>query len=342
MNSSPHIRFIFHIGAGKTGTSSIQATLKKSIHELSKNGIWYLGLMFEHAPVKLFDWQVFGGQDEFLALPSPQAEREFRRLLRVTLRRAQAAGVHTLIWSSESFFDRYETVLKPLGEIVGEVDLSILCYVRRHDRWARSAYIQWGIKHKTYPGPLKTFRDWIALRKPLFAPTLQRYAAAFPGRINVRNYDAVNDVVADFLSFCSLEKLRIEPVNENISPDDTELLLRALFNNMQKHEALPMLFNEKLGQVAKLQDTTLGYLEGLYPTIDDMKQLSIDTMKDQGDINAMLVQQGQAPLPSCGDYTVKAPQVDDGVLLMGLTRLAMAQAKRLEQLDTRVKNFPAS
>lgn len=37
------IKFIFHIGRGKTGTTSIQKTLREYSDELAKQGFWYLG-----------------------------------------------------------------------------------------------------------------------------------------------------------------------------------------------------------------------------------------------------------------------------------------------------------
>ncbi len=47
-------RLVFHIGAGKTGTTSIQRALRTHMLFLRKQGTWYLGYMLEHAPVQRF------------------------------------------------------------------------------------------------------------------------------------------------------------------------------------------------------------------------------------------------------------------------------------------------
>ena len=70
------MRWIFHIGAGKTGTSSLQFTLRDSRPALAAAGVWYLGLMLEHAPVRHFEWQVFGGTELFHRLPQAEGREE--------------------------------------------------------------------------------------------------------------------------------------------------------------------------------------------------------------------------------------------------------------------------
>lgn len=330
-------RLIFHIGAGKTGTSSIQSTLKKYTKELNASGVWYLGLMFEHSPAKLFDWQRFGGHDEFLSLPLAQAEREFRRVLQVTIRRAAAAKIKTLIWSSESFFDRFDSVLKPLSEMGGNgVDLEVLAYVRRHDLWARSAYIQWGLKHKTYPGKIRTFSEWAANRAIAFGPTLRRYGEALPGRLRVRNYDTVPNVVDDFLEFSDLAHLGLREVRDNSSPSDTEILFRTIYNDTLPREAFPMQFSEKFGPYLESRETPNSFLDRLLPTADDLSSLIRNTSDDRSFLNALLVSQQQAPLeegiPQARPAAVKADN-----LLFGLTQLALSQAKRIDALEHRMR-----
>jgi len=327
------MKLIFHIGAGKTGTSSIQATLKANAPVLQARGVLYLGLMFEHSPARLFEWQRFGGQDEFLALPQAEAEAQFNRVLQATLRRGREAGVHSMIWSSESFFDRFDAVLGPLQRACEQgLDLAVLAYVRAHETWARSAYIQWGLKHKTYPGRLRSFGEWVAHRKPLFAPTLARYDDAFPGRLTVRNFDAAGDVVDDFCEFAGLADLPLERVHENHTPDDTELFLRALFNDRQDSDALPMVFDKAVGRLLPQAASPTAFLQGLYPHAADIEQVARHAHADRQAIDALLVQQGQPPLQT-GAITPKQPRIDDGRLLGALARLCIANARRLDALE---------
>lgn len=41
------MKIVFHIGMGKTGTSSIQAALSQNAGELRKQGALYLGMWFD-------------------------------------------------------------------------------------------------------------------------------------------------------------------------------------------------------------------------------------------------------------------------------------------------------
>lgn len=334
MNAPASIKFIFHIGAGKTGTSSIQATLNQNRDRLLAQGIVYLGLMFEHAPRKLYPWQVFGGHDEFLALPRAVAEAQFRDVLYATIDAARSDHRSQLIWSSESFFDRFDSVLPALADINDRgVDVQILAYVRNHVSWAKSAYLQWGIKHKTIPGQIRPFGEWIKHRRPFFAPTLQSYSAALPGRVNVRNFDSLTDVVDDFSKFCNLPASTLDArPTDNQTPGSVEILLRALFNDRIKGNAFPVLFERQIGNHIPMDRTPDEFLSQLLPTIDDMKHVVTETRADREALNALLAAQGQDPL-DVSKLNVRAPQVDAQVLLMALARLVTNQARRIDSLD---------
>lgn len=334
-------RFIFHIGAGKTGTSSVQSTLKQAVEPLRRQGVWYLGLMFEHSPVEMFSWQRFGGQDEFLSLPAPQQVRELRRVLLSTVRRAIAAKAHTLIWSSESFFDRHNAVFEPLREAIElGVKLQVLCYVRSHEAWVKSAYVQWGLKHKTYPGPIRPFGTWVKGRQPLFAPTLQRFERELPGTLAVRNYDTVGDVVADFLAVCGLDGLGLAPVRDNASPDNAELLLRALYNGGLREDALPMRFDRAVADRLLPQASASDYLASLYPTEADLEAV-LDTVEpDREQVNTLLAASDTPPLVR-GTPRPRSPAVDDAELLFALAQVVAGQARRLEALEATVRRLQA-
>lgn len=331
------VRLLFHIGAGKTGTSSIQATLKANREALEAAGYLYLGLMWEHAPTRLHPWQVFGGHDAFLALPRDVAEPQFRQLLRATVDDARSKGIHTLIWSSESFFDRYDSVLAPLAEIrAANVDVEVLAYVRNHGSWARSAYVQWGIKHKTMAGPILPFREWVARRLPAFAPTLQRYAQALPGALRLRNFDAAQDVVDDFQKVVGFPpELLAQRVNDNATPGNVDLLMRALFNGAIRAPVFPMLYDRQVGQYLSADRSADQFLGRLFPTAQDIVDVVLQTADDRAAISALLTAQGQPPLQAPVDPP-KEPQVDEQALLLALAGLVISQARRLDVIETRL------
>jgi hypothetical protein len=331
------LRFIFHIGAGKTGTSSIQFTLREGIETLRANGVWYLGLMLEHAPVKHFPWQIFGGTDSFHSLDDAEGTRQLQIVLDDIVTRARAAKVHTLIWSSESFFDRNRKAIGPLKSLIGSgVDVQFLAYVRRHDTWVRSAYAQWGIKHKTNKGPIMPFSEWVKRRPPLFAPTLLALEADFPGRIQVRNLDAVGDAVQDCLAVCGLAPLGLKPITENVTPGDTELLMRALFNDTIEEKALPMLFERVLGKHTRFDTNPLEYLNHFMPTEADLAEVRSSCSEDRMILNKMLASSGQKPIDE-SPRPPKTVQISESTLLLALAKLSVLQMRRLERLESRLK-----
>lgn len=336
------MRWIFHIGAGKTGTSSIQFTLRDGRPQLEPAGVWYLGLMLEHAPVKHFEWQVFGGTDLFHRLPRDEGERQLRVVMQDTVQRARAAGIHTLIWSSESFFDRYDKALGPLQALVDQgVDVQIVAYVRRHDAWARSAYVQWAIKHKTIPGPVLPFAEWVKRRRPFFAPTLRDYGAALPGRVHLRNLDQAGDAVGDFLAWCGLAELGLAHVRDNVTPDNAEVLMRAVFNNAIREPALPMLFNRVVGRHTHFDQTPEAFLAALLPTESDLDGVRRDCEDDRDALNRLLAAGDQAPL-AADALGLKPARVDSDRLLMALVHLSLFQMRRLESLERRLAELQAA
>src|SRR5690606_15692465 len=102
-----NMRIIFHIGMGKTGTSSIQRSLRKADDRLIKVGVKYLGLMLEHSPIKLYGWQNGAATAKFSTLDPIEAGKQVEEILTKTARHFEQAGVHTLIWSNEWFFGRH-------------------------------------------------------------------------------------------------------------------------------------------------------------------------------------------------------------------------------------------
>src|SRR6266545_260795 len=144
-------QLIVHIGNGKTGTSSIQETLRLSQDKLRQRGIVYLGLNLEHVPDKKYEWQRASGSEKFHALDAEVATAQLFEILHSAVNFVKSLGISRAIWSNEWLFARGKAAVPALSALAADgVEVKILAYVRRHDAWARSSYIQWGLKHKTY------------------------------------------------------------------------------------------------------------------------------------------------------------------------------------------------
>jgi hypothetical protein len=341
-SASKPVRFIFHIGAGKTGTSSIQQTLRENEEELRRQGVLYLGLMLEHAPHKIHPWQKASASEVFHALTPQEMDQQFMAVIRPTLAYARRHGIHTLIWSNESFFERTRKIRKALKrfEALG-VELDIVAYVRRHDAWIRSAYVQWGIKHKTYAGRIKPFREWVEGRPPKFAAQLLDVEQAFPGRLMVRNLDAVKDAVADFLQCCRIDGASVVQSRVNETPAAEELLLRALYNDRHQGKVLPDKFNHAFSRGLRFDVPPGEYLAALLPSDADIDAVRDSAAEDIAALNALLASQGQEPVAMSRDGARRS-EVRESVLLKALCQIVVEQSLRIEKLEKALEPKPES
>lgn len=336
MSSKP-LRLVFHIGAGKTGTSSIQHTLRRGLEALKAQGIWYLGLMLEHAPEHRHSWQIASGSEDFHTTEPALASQQLAEILRATVQAARAAGAHTLIWSNESFFDRNDKARPVLQALIAEgVDVQFVAYVRRHDAWVRSAYVQWAIKHKTNIGPVMRFQDWIKRRPARFAPALQSLLAEFPGRLQLRNLDSVKDAVADFLQLMAIDSSQIETVRDNVTPTNVEILLRALFNTRVKEKILPMRFDRLVARNADFNQSAGDYLRTMMPSDQDLREVRELCAADRAALDKLLQSCAQDTIAT-DELSGKRVDVDDGKLLFALAQLVMHQTQRIERLEATLK-----
>lgn len=296
------VKLIVHIGHGKTGSSSIQQSLLAARSQLVAQNVKYLGLMLEHAhSAQNFAWQVMSGSDRFFDnTPPDTANAQLTALLDSELQQLAAQKVETAIWSNEWILTRSRSVLPALQELQrrGHV-IELQCYVRRHDKWAQSAYAQWGLKHKTYQGHIRDFASWLPVfgdRDFRFAPSLSIWEAAFGTDLRVFNFDTAGDVVQHFMSINGLKD--VPSIHENISPDATITAAQAVFNGRSKAPVLPMAF-DRIQILAEKSDEnrgTLPPLDRLAPSVEALAALVRDRAEDISRLNTLLLRSGEPPL----------------------------------------------
>lgn len=330
-------RLVLHIGAGKTGTTAIQKALHADAQALEGRRVVYLGLMFERARQRLFQWQQPAAIAAFHALPELEAAREFGALLRECLRASDLDA--TLVLSNESFFGQNAAVIRALAPFVeGGLDLTVIAYVRRHDQWAKSAFIQWGIRHKTYVGPQKSFGEWDNPERNAFYPKLQTWLDAFGERVLVRNYDAVEDVVSDFYAVVGLGA-RKSPERTYQAPQASELVLRALFNQLIPGQSSPERFEELFGSTDAMAMAPLGeWLGGLLPSEEELGRVIEATTADRGQVNAVLLGQGQPPL-STTTRPQRPVEIDPEAMLVMMLQALVRQSGELHRLQARLERL---
>jgi len=279
-------KLIVHIGHGKTGSSSIQETLLAGRNTLVEQGIAYLGLMLEHgASTYQHEWQKRSGSDIFFASTHDPiaANSEIFGALSEALSELERNGIAKAIWSNEWLAPRSHMVLPALLKIAESGhEVEIQCYIRRHDKWAISAYSQWGLKHKSYDGRVREFEEWMQVfggRAIRFADDIKPWHDAFSDNLKVFNFDAIGDVVRHFMDHNEIKNL--QPINENVSPSAVEIAAQAVFNSKHLLSTHPNEYDKVVNLIRRDAGTEqpLATIDKLFPSPDSLKAL-IDERKD--------------------------------------------------------------
>ena len=327
-----------HIGNGKTGSTSIQYTLEDAHEALRSQGVFYLGRMLEFGQSDVAkDWQTPAGADLLLhQTPDERVTQDVLEVLRAELAELKDQGIDTAVWSNEALFARNAGIIPALKALQADgVKVSILVYVRRHDRWARSAYAQWGIRHKSYQGPIKRFSEWIAERPAKFAPNLHAWNNAFGSALCVKNFDTVADVARDVLDHVGVSDLDTQRVYETPSPE--ELVVHAAYNDRSSGAVLPDEYHQFRKSVGQIRPSSKDAkrLQNLFPSQDELLQLMNDSAGDMRAVNAILREKGQPVLRSVAD-TKDMPEPDTWAFVVYLLQLNFTLQDRLTNLEGHV------
>lgn len=128
-------RILIHLGATKTGSTTLQHLLEDNRPALLRKGIWYpeVGLFWQpDRPHKQ------AGHARFV-VEAAAGTQDLRRYLLSGL--AQMPGqVHTIVLSSEAFFLNENSAA--LAQHFRDFDVEMVVYLRRQDEWANSQYAE--------------------------------------------------------------------------------------------------------------------------------------------------------------------------------------------------------
>jgi len=333
-------KLLVHIGAGKTGSSSIQKTLRANQEHLKANGFKYLGLMLEHVEEKSdFDWNFIGGSDLFFEHDPEKVISQASKVLRAEIESLRDGSIHTLIWSNEWMFTRDAWIVPILNKIRDDGnEVEIVCYVRRHDKWAQSAYSQWGIKHKTYKGPLRNFREWKAGRSFNFLPSFQPWQDAFEGSCNLFNYDTSGEIVSHFCRKIGYSPQEI--IRDNVTPSSELMAAWAVFNSRFDSEVPAARFESLANEAGLLAEGSLRGpdLSALYPTPEDMAQIREDCSADFEALNELLGQFNE-PLLSNEPFEMRRVDLNESKMDLLLLKLVFSLQRQIGALRDEINRL---
>ena len=231
------MKIALHIGAHKTGTTTIQRTLYLNSAALLKHGFYYHSSDPEH-----FNHHVIAAG---LKRGTKNETREWAvAALLAHIDQAAAADCHTCILSSEMFVEGADTVL--IREILTGHTLQIIAYLRRPDELIASAHNQvvrepnrrWprAIDERPYP------------YDPSYWDVLSNWLATFgPAEMTLAPFDekqwANENLVEDFLQMVGLtENVILE--SDMTSPEMNFSLPTSLIEIIRLANALvPMSFD---------------------------------------------------------------------------------------------------
>ena len=328
-----------HAGAGKTGSTTIQMSLRESQSQLRQFGISYAGLNFEYGCSRRFGWQKPNGWDEVRNLGENRTS-QLVSVMRDCIETASNEGLRAVVWSNESLFSELDKIKDALRVVASwGVAIVSVCYVRRHDFWSQSAYAQWGIKHKVYSGRLLSFSNWSKRYLINYSGNIRKWKDVPGVELMVRNFDATEDVLSDFLEVLSLSPDAITRRSSNETPSLPVLKLWALHNNEYEEPVLPAelegLFNEAGAFGVRAESVSL---EALLPSESDLRKVLLDTAEDQAEVSRFLEEGGQKPFSKC-EVKAKRREVSSDEVDAVLLWVVKSQYKMIKKLQSRVKSL---
>jgi hypothetical protein len=230
------MHIIFHVGPGKTGTTSIQNFL---FSRKEGRNYFFAGLFFNTLELD----KPYKGDFNFLALSEKELFDVFSFELDFHIAYCKDRNIDCLILSNEAFFLRLDVFLDVFrSRFIKNHELTILMYVRPVKEWIRSAYDQWGIKHKMSTGPIRSACDFASTTLPPYLNILEKIAAFdMENHLVVRNISNLpnKDVLKDF---CSIFNLSHENApKENMAPTDLEIMVYYAVNSQFETVVTPSI-----------------------------------------------------------------------------------------------------
>ncbi|MRX50808.1 hypothetical protein GI374_10190 [Paracoccus sp. S-4012] len=218
-------QLILHIGMGKTGTSAVQAALAEGGAALAAQGAAYLGMWFALPGEDRAGWE---DNAAFLRQPLEALARFGAAWRDALLARVRSEGLQSLVLSNESLVGAPAALQALLGPVREAFDVRAICYARDPFAWLPSAYAQWGLRDRHKGGEPDDYATG-ARRVVRHYRGVVEWAERMPELLELRPYDGVTDIVADFAAAAGLE---LPPLTDRVwpSPEPAELIARARYS----------------------------------------------------------------------------------------------------------------
>ncbi len=243
-------KIVLHIGANKTGTSSIQRMLLENRPVLQKAGWDYPDYHLHHMAHHRMAYSIAGHTDRGLA---PGWRGELRKLIE--------RSPHKLIFSSELFFRTGDPAA--VAEYFPPEQTQVVLYLREHLAYMMSWYAQ-AIQERNLTA---SFDDYLRLFPQAFSSYLKRWENIY-GRENItarvfdrprlKGQDSRSDFV-QFLDGVDFDDLTLPTDDSNLSISGNLLFFKKVLNNyISLEESRTGLIIDEIGAFAGVKDTFRG------------------------------------------------------------------------------------
>lgn len=329
------MRIIFHIGMGKTGTSSIQHVLRNHAKELGKQNVAYLGMWFNCIDPGFEGYQGFA---RFIAQTDEEKAASADRFFTFLVDRAAKEGIETFVFSNESLFATYLRLSPFLERLQARgLAMSFVAYLRDPRAWLPSAYTQWAIRHKTNEGPVQNFPT-AARRLVEQYEGIRSWQQDFGDVLTVRPFETSLDVVQDFAATVGVT-LPETDTRELERAEPADILLRAMFNTRFSDQVLPDRFdrlvtNSSHAPVPSLQEMVercFNY-DGAQDVIAEKRDL-FEYIRDSFGLDFLAGDPKQSKTPHAGELQSR--------VIDYLVEVTFDQAQRLKRLERLVNELRA-
>lgn len=329
-----------HVGSGKAGSSAIQKALLQHSEDLKSKKVKYLGLMLEHLEDSGQAWQrVYGWP--IMNKKKQKYQSAFMDVLTEGLSTCREQGYESAVISNESFFTQFD-FLQKIADVCDalNVELKVIAYFRNQVSWMVSAYKQWGIKHKTYPGVVKSFDTWAKERPLNFSRVAYKWRTQCAENFIIKNYDAERELVKNFLLTCNVDisEIDLKEASINKTPDNLALSLWAYYNSQFEGEVLPGELEPVLKRsgVADKEIKKIDYND-LIPNDNEVGWLYEEYAEDLKQLNEELSLAGEKAL-EFPEKTSMFAHVSKDELIAALLMIVTKHDAEIRQLRNKLKN----
>ena len=302
-------KLFIYIGTGKTGSTSLQSFFEKYSGLTSSISYWGINLDTIVGGINHqfhYEWQ----KKEGIAVIQKMNYQTFNNELLFALNELFLdENKEYAIWINESIFHMSDHFLKPISIFSAQnnVEIAIIGAARDYPSYLASAYQQWGVKHKTYEGPIQDFEQWCNNAKDFlqYSKWFSRWECAFAGKLKLINFQNTEDIIKKVLDllpeYASKELLPYlsQSIKSNISNNIVRHLIFSILNNRFQEQVLPTDSELFVNQYPFLSDDTKFapfHFSKVLPHSKAMHEI-ISTYADEiSSINNLLEKSGEAPL----------------------------------------------